>query len=300
MNKKGFATSTIVFALLSVFLISISILLVTITNTNRTKNALNEKVVSNIEYGNSSINDIEQRLEELEKNTLKLDNVYPVGSVYISTTDDTIEKVQNKLGGKWKKYAEGTSLISAGTYTDKNGNISTYTSGTTGGSNVSNLAVDNLPAHTHTVTAKGTVSSTFTGTAVTSSGISADHQHYFSATTSTNGSHTHVLNAYGQDFVVPSGLGSGLSFANNGSGGTTKGHWFTGSFLAAANGDHAHTVSGWTGGASSNHTHTVTAAGTVSSKFTGTSATTSSTGTGKSFSVQNTYTVVYMYERIND
>ena len=161
MNKKGFATSTIVFALLSVFLISISILLVTITNTNRTKNALNEKVVSNIEYGNSSINDIEQRLEELENNTLKIDDIYPIGSVYISTTDDTIEKVQKRFGGTWEKYSEGRTIIGDGTTTDESGNALVYNANQTGGnvstilnaSNIPNLSVtgttDSSGQHTH-------------------------------------------------------------------------------------------------------------------------------------------------------
>ena len=109
MNKKGFATSTIVFALLSVFLISISILLVTITNTNRTKNALNEKVVSNIEYGNSSINDIEQRLEELENTTNNLlDKIYPVGSIYISTSSANPSTI---YGGTWERYGQGKTLV---------------------------------------------------------------------------------------------------------------------------------------------------------------------------------------------
>ena len=155
MNKKGFATSTIVFALLSVFLISISILLVTITNTNRTKNALNEKVVSNIEYGNSSINDIEQRLEELENTTLKIDDIYPIGSVYISTTDDTIEKVQNRFGGTWEVYASGRTLVSAGTYTDSKGNIVTYKAGETGG-NASTSNIDINHTHTYDKTSSGT------------------------------------------------------------------------------------------------------------------------------------------------
>ena len=151
MNKKGFATSTIVFALLSVFLISISILLVTITNTNRTKNALNEKVVSNIEYGNSSINDIEQRLEELENNTLKIDDIYPIGSVYISTTDDTIEKVQKRFGGTWEKYSEGRTIIGDGTTTDESGNALVYNANQTGGNTTQILKTDNLPSHNHDI-----------------------------------------------------------------------------------------------------------------------------------------------------
>ena len=151
MNKKGFATSTIVFALLSVFLISISILLVTITNTNRTKNALNEKVVSNIEYGNSSINDIEQRLEELENNTLKLDNVYPVGSIYMSNNLKTVEEVHNALGGTWEKYSEGRTIIGDGTTTDESGNALVYNANQTGGNTTQILKTDNLPSHNHDI-----------------------------------------------------------------------------------------------------------------------------------------------------
>ena len=228
---------------------------------------------------------IEDQLKELtaevaslKKNSLKIDDIYPIGSIYISTEDDTIEKVQKRFGGTWEKYAEGTSLVSTGTYTDSNGNINSYAKNSQGGSNNVTLTTNNLPAHTHTVTATGTVSSTFTGTAVTSSGISADHQHYFSATTSSTG--------------IQYALGNLQYLAN---GNTYPDFRYTGSGTA---GGHTHTVSGWTGGASSNHTHTVTAAGTVSSTFKGTSATTSSTGSGTSFSVQNPYTSVYMYKRI--
>ena len=164
MNKKGFASSTIIFSLLSVFLIAISILLVTMTNTNKTKSALNEKVVSNIEYGNSSINDIEQRLKELENNTLKIDDIYPVGSIYMSTEDDTIEKVQKRFGGTWEKYSEGRTLIGEGTGTDSNGLVKTFTSSSAGGEYSHKLTINEMPSHTHT----------------------------FSATTSADGAHTHL------------------------------------------------------------------------------------------------------------
>ena len=152
MNKKGFATSTIVFTLLSVFLISISILLVTITNTNKTKNTLNEKVVNNIEYGSNSYNELEQRLEELENKTdTILDKMYPIGSLYMSTTDDTIEKVQNRFGGTWEKYSEGRTIIGDGTTTDKKGNALVYTNGQTGGNSTQTLTISNLPNHNHII-----------------------------------------------------------------------------------------------------------------------------------------------------
>ena len=93
MNKKGFATSTIIFSLLSVFLITISILLFTMSNTNSLNDSINNKVVQNIEYGeNSSINNIQNQLKELQdkyselSQTLtktQLDKIYPVGSIYM-------------------------------------------------------------------------------------------------------------------------------------------------------------------------------------------------------------------------
>lgn len=285
MNKKGFATSTIVFALLSVFLISISILIVTITNTNKTKNTLNNTVIGNIEYGNSSINDIEQRLSELENmaNNI-LDKMYPVGSIYISVDDDTIEKVQKRFGGTWERYAEGTALVSTGTYTDSNGNINSYASNSQGGSSNVKLTTSNLPAHTHTVTAKGTVSSTFTGTAVNTGIQSANHTHNFSGTTSTEVNYQ----GYGVASLHNGGNNQGIGRTNSASP----------NVFASADGHfHQHTFSGTTSGISVNHTHSVTAKGTVASTFTGSSAKTSSVGSGSAINVQNPYTSVYMYKR---
>ena len=154
MNKKGFATSTIVFTLLSVFLISISILLVTITNTNKTKNTLNEKVVSNIEYGNSSINDLEQRVLELENNALKIDDIYPVGSIYISETDSSVNDVKERFGGEWEAYASGKTLIGSGTGTDINGTVQTFSVSDNNknlGEYTHKLTIAELPSHTHEI-----------------------------------------------------------------------------------------------------------------------------------------------------
>lgn len=129
------------------------------------------------------------------------------------------------------------------------------TLGATGGSVNSTLTTGNMPAHTHTVTAKGTVSSTFTGSSVT---------------TSSSGAHTHTLTAYYQNanvyWVAPQ---------NNYYG------------LRGTEGSVAKTTS--SAGA---HTHTVTAKGTVSSTFTGSNVTTSSTGSGSSFTNLQPYIVL--------
>ena len=269
MNKKGFATSTIVFALLSVFLISISILLVTITNTNRTKNALNEKVVSNIEYGNSSINDIEQRLEELENNTLKIDDIYPVGSVYISTTDDTIEKVQNRFGGAWEKYSEGRTIIGDGTTTDESGNALVYNANQIGGNTSKNitLSVNNLPAHTHTYSKSNTVTGSHT------------------LTVSEMPSHEHSI-------YTPSGhtWASGYSYENN----TYKDTYVNFVVIPDAVNDKKYygdrpMYAAATGG-SKGHKHNITL----------TTTNTSSVGKGEALNldIQNPYIVTYIYKRV--
>ncbi len=67
-----------------------------------------------------------------------INEIYPVGSIYISTELSTVEQVQNKFGGTWETY--GTDKVLRGT---------TSKSGTTGGANTVTLTTANLPAHTH-------------------------------------------------------------------------------------------------------------------------------------------------------
>ena len=132
---------------------------------------------------------------------------------------------------------------------------STFTTlGQTGGEINSTLTTSNLPAHTHTVTPKGTVSSSFTGSSVT---------------TSSSGAHTHTLTAYFQN-------SSSYLLAKE-----TNNLGFRGSegYVAKA------TSSNGT------HTHTVIAKGTVYSTFSGSATSTSSIGNGSSFTNLQPYIV---------
>ena len=69
-----------------------------------------------------------------------LNQTYPIGSIYISTTLDTNEKVGEALGGTWEVYGNGRTLLS-----------STGESEKTGGSTTTTLTIDNLPEHTHDI-----------------------------------------------------------------------------------------------------------------------------------------------------
>jgi microcystin-dependent protein len=42
---------------------------------------------------------------------LLLDRIYPVGSIYISVTDSTVEAVQAKFGGTWVRFGAGRTLV---------------------------------------------------------------------------------------------------------------------------------------------------------------------------------------------
>ena len=132
---------------------------------------------------------------------------------------------------------------------------STFTAlGQTGGEINSTLSTANLPAHTHTVTSKGTVSSSFTGSA---------------ATTNSSGAHTHTLSAYYQNDKSYLLAKKDNHYGFRG----TEGYV---SKTTSSNGA---------------HTHTVTPKGTVSSSFTGSNVTTSSTGNGTSFTNLQPYIV---------
>ena len=87
-------------------------------------------------YGHcTDYTNLEQRVSTIENNFL--DKTYPVGSIYISTTDSTVSAVQSRFGGTWQKYGEGRTLISAN---------STYPINTTGGS----VSESYTPAGTNT------------------------------------------------------------------------------------------------------------------------------------------------------
>ncbi len=72
---------------------------------------------------------------------------HPIGSVFLSITDDTEAKVQTSCGGgSWSRIAEGKMLIGQQT-----SDSDFATAEQNGGSKTVTLSTDNLPAHTHDI-----------------------------------------------------------------------------------------------------------------------------------------------------
>lgn len=67
-----------------------------------------------------------------------IDRIYPVGSIYISTSSTF--NPQNVWGGTWRKTADGRCLIGAN---------STYPLGSTGGEAAHYLSGNEMPPHGH-------------------------------------------------------------------------------------------------------------------------------------------------------
>lgn len=124
MKNKGFASSLIIFSLLTLFLITLFMLMNTLSNTSSLNNNVKKNIINELNYDESNSTSIENRLSALENKISTLeDKIYPVGSIYMSLTDETIESVTEKFGGTWEKM-ENTFLIGAS---------SNYQAGTTGG-----------------------------------------------------------------------------------------------------------------------------------------------------------------------
>ena len=215
-------------------------------------------------YENADIyKNLKTRITNLKNNFL--DKTYPVGSIYISATDSTVESVQTRLGGTWEKI-EGKFLLSAS---------SSYAAGSTGGS-----ADAVLVSHTHT----------FTGTAATSGGPNKNPTYKFTGTrTTTEGagkhSHTVAIKVSGSE-----AKGYGLDNWYSGFGNRVIVNAASALSVSTEQANHSHyyTPSGSiaiTG--NSDHTHSVTAKGTNS--------TVGVSGSGKNMPP---YLSVYMYKRV--
>lgn len=195
-------------------------------------------------------------------------SMYPVGSIYISTTLSTTTQVANVIGGTWEFFGDGKVLRS-----------SSGTSEQTGGASTVKLAASNLPNHSHTYTPSGTNS-------YSTKDISTGNNSANPSVSFTAGSNSKAVviysNSLNQD-IQKNG------FAGGGSNG-----WWSNTNINSS----TISVSGY-------HTHSISASslkaaiGTIS--FSGQSASTTGCDncSASSFSTIDPYITVYMYKRIS-
>ena len=116
INNKGYASTIIMFSILTLFLISMLMLVKTMNNSSTLNKQITDKIVDNINYDASGT--VQDQITELNTTITSMQNqinnikgevineIYPVGSIYMSEKDDTIEKVQSKFGGTWEKVTD--------------------------------------------------------------------------------------------------------------------------------------------------------------------------------------------------
>ena len=281
INNKGYASTIIMFSILTLFLISMLMLVKTMSNSSSLNKKITEKVVDNINYDASgTVQDklkiLDSRIDNIENSML--DKMYPVGSIYMTTTYSTTEEVTNAIGGEWEKYAQGRTIIGEGIGTDSNGLVKTFENNVTDGEYVHTLSSNEIASHTHSIPSlSGTTGSTGSGYSL--------HHTCQTKTTSSSGSHSHSLykqvdNNSGTSLYVGGGNSSVVIYYKTDNSTTT---------LSA--GAHTHTypdcyLDSLSGVQSHSHTFS-----------TGTS-TTGSTGENTAHNNMEPYIVTYIYKRI--
>ncbi len=73
-----------------------------------------------------------------------LDKMYPIGSIYISTSLSTPAQVGSAIGGTWESYGKGQTLVGVDTSQTEFNSV-----GKTGGEKAHILTLDEMPSHNH-------------------------------------------------------------------------------------------------------------------------------------------------------
>ena len=277
INNKGYASTIIMFSVLTLFLISMLMLVKTMNNSSSLNKKITEKVVDNIDYDASgTVQDklkiLDSRIDNIENSML--DKIYPVGSIYMTTTYSTTEEVTNAIGGEWEKYAQGRTIIGEGT--DESGYI--YQSGQKGGNKSVTLSSSNIPS----LSVTGTTNSTGNGYSI---GYGSSNR-----TTSSNGDHNHRINIgfnqNGYNYNIPKSIylvwNTGVKYTNSVISNQNSTSWYT-----LNSGAHTHTVADYYANNISGvaaHTHTFTG------NYTNNNV--------SAISTESPYVVTYMYRRI--
>ena len=244
-------------------------------HTNAVDIATNAKDIATILAGINSRNTADT--DSVFYKLMKL--IYPVGSLYWSSKSTNPNEL---FGGSWVQIKDRFVLACGNTYT---------TTGQTGGADSVTLTVNNMPAHYHTFTPTGSVSSSFSGSESTTSDMNRN---------STGAFQNNVRGVNTVATLIGKSVSS--SIVNNNGAYTTGcfsiGSRIDGNSVQLYTPDHVN--------ANNNpgslridvsHEHTFVAKGTVSSSFSGRTENTSTSGSGTSFSILPPFVVKYCWER---
>lgn len=278
INNKGYASTIIMFSILALFLISMLMIVKTMNNSSSLNKKITEKVVDNIDYDASgTVQDklkiLDSRIDNIENSML--DKMYPVGSIYMTTTYSTTEEVTNAIGGEWEKYAQGRTIIGEGT--DESGYI--YQSGQKGGNKSVTLSSSNIPS----LSVTGTTNSTGNGYSI---GYGSSNR-----TTSSNGDHNHRINIGfnqpGYNWNIPAKYiylvwNNGVKYTNSVISNQNFTSWYT-----LNSGAHTHTVADY-------YANNISGVGAHTHTFTGNYT----NNNVSAISTESPYVVTYMYRRI--
>lgn len=183
MNNKGYASTIIMFSVLALFLVSMLMLIQTMNNSKSLNKNITDKVTDNINYSASGSLRTEIDLLKQQMSNL-VDKMYPVGSIYMTTTYSEASQVHDAIGGEWEKYAQGRTIIGEGTGTDSNGLVKTFENNVTDGEYAHTLSSSEIASHTHSIPSlSGTTGSIGSGYSL--------HHTCETRTTNSGGSHSH-------------------------------------------------------------------------------------------------------------
>ena len=118
----------------------------------------NEATISEL-----SLAELTEKVLNLENSTLKIDDVYPVGSIYISMTENTASKVEEKFGGTWEALDNGYMLQNTTTTSNQKGGSSTATFTPSGTVGDHRLLVSEMPSHSHAIWSSADVGGDYYG-----------------------------------------------------------------------------------------------------------------------------------------
>lgn len=199
----------------------------------------------------------------------KVDALYPVGSIYISTSDVSPATF---IGGTWEALDDGRVLIGAG---------SAHPAGETGGEETHKLSTSEMPSHNHTMNSAGS--------------------HYHSGSTYDAGSHSHSKG----DMNIVGTLHWWKVFSRKNDQGYTRSGALdyidgAGRYTAGQEGDSItigfklNAKDGWTGNTSSagTHSHSLDISSAGSHQHTINNA-----GSGNAHNIMQPYLSVYMWKR---